>query len=482
MEKHLNHHRGIIIQNDDPEQLLRVKVWCPHLSSSLFEGWSKDREKDKKFTNLGSNLNSSLTPELLQRLRESLPWAQVKMPIFGMGTSVTYNADRNFSEKANDSEASKQHTDINKTLPETPNDGNLADAIKASQAPSTAPIEDTPSVPDYVKNSVSSSPTTPTTVKSSPATKTDNIGGVSITYNDPKFTEQNKKNKLFSSNFSITDSSGTFSGNSNLTGSKQINTYSEFPPITYNPPTNVVSNSKHIDIEFIPINTGIIRKKSFKTSAELLVYRDGKLQSKDIYTTESTGATIRKDTNISLSPEDITAIIITPVDPSQTIDYSSNRLGGISDILKPYTTVPTKPSSTPVVPPSVISQPSYNAGGSGSDMNALNFSNLLPFNAIKKSLVGGSNPESISRQTQGTKPDNQTDPNKVKHPNTQIPNKNPAPMNGATQGNKAKGMISIPAVGAHVSVYFENGDLLFPVVDGVFYNQEDIKGVHDVRE
>lgn len=487
MEKFFGRYRSIVIANSDPDMLGRVQVWCPQLNASLYEKWNKLRDRDKMFTGLGANLSSSLDPELVQKLRECLPWSPILHPVFGMGRASTYNADIHYDEKSNDSDSSTQHKEINKVLPEIPETSNttsLADAVKASQKPSDAQTEDVPAIPEYIKNSVGT-PSTTTTPKPTTQTKTDNIGGITITYNDPNFTERNKKYRLFNTSFSLTDSTGTFSGNSDLSGSKQVDTYSSIPslpPITYGLPSNKQPISKNIEIVFIPITTGRIKQRSFKTSAELLVYKDGKIVSKDIYTTDSTGATVRKDTHISLGPEDITGITVTPVDPSLPVDYSSSRLGGLSNLFSEYTNVPTKPSSKPVIPPSVIGQPQYNAGGGGSAMNALNYSNLLPFNAIQNSLVGGSNPSSISRQTQGTKPDPQTDPKKTKNPNTQIADKNPAPMNGSTQSEKVKGMLSIPAVGSHVSVYFENGDLMYPVVDGVFYNQEDFKGIHDVQE
>jgi hypothetical protein len=167
-------------------------------------------------------------------------------------------------------------------------------------------------------------------------------------------------------------------------------------------------------------------------------------------------------------------------DPSKSVDFTCPRLGQLGTLLQEYTNVPSGPSSNPIMPPSIIAAPEYNAGGSGSNLNQLSYSNLLPFDAIKKSLIGGKNPSSISQSTQGTQPDEHTDPKKTKHPVTQTPQKNPTPLRSSSQGDKAKGMISIPAVGAHVNVTFENGDYMFPIVDGVFYSQEDIMGIHDI--
>jgi hypothetical protein len=76
--------------------------------------------------------------------------------------------------------------------------------------------------------------------------------------------------------------------------------------------------------------------------------------------------------------------------------------------------------------------------------------------------------------------DESVDPNKTKNSNIQTePNSKPA-IRSSTQNNKTKGMISIPAVGAHVSVYFENGNPQFPIIDGCFQAQEEYAGVFDV--
>lgn len=515
MQKYFGNYRGIVIQSGgDPEFLNRLKVWVPSLNAALYEGFAKNRDIDKKITGLGENLESSLTAELLDRLRIQLPWAIIKNPIFGMSNSgTTYHADKNFSSTGNCSDSSTQSKVINKTLPATSNQTSVAQALQdnsSSSNSSAPPSSSSTSYPEYIRNAATTQSTTsPTNVvktssKSTARKGTDNIAGVQITYE--LLGNKTLKNRRFSTSFTLEDSSGILNSKSVLskagitTNSKYVpytNTTSDLSvpktaPIYYAPKKAFIADTENSDskiissspsdynvqVEFLPNKRGqkIFRKRRFTTSSTLLVYKDGQLiSSNNEKLSLSTGKPV-----LTIDKKTITNINIILHDPSKSVDFTSPRLGQLGTLLQEYTNVPKGPSSSPNMPPSVISEPSYNAGGSGSNMNQLSYSNLLPFDAIKKSLIGGKNPNSISQATQGTQPDEHTDPKKTKHPGTQTPQKNPMPMRSSTQGDKAKGMISIPAVGAHVNVTFENGDYMFPIVDGVFYSQEDIMGVHDV--
>lgn len=471
MEKFFHHYKGIIIQNDDPEFTGRVKVWVPSVNLNLYEGWTKDRDTDKKFTNLGKNLASSLTPELLNRLRIALPWAEIKHPIFGMGSCITYNADRNFGEKTNGSDNSIQQTTTNKDKPETPNNNqqNTTDAIKSLNA-QTASIPVPPvnnnSLPSYVTNAANNTSSIPTPIVKPTIPKSDNIAGVQIIHQTPQATATNKfRNFTEDTKASTPNTIPTYYSLANIVSAPIYHAnLADFKASgTTSKIVNASLNDAHINVDLISnskITSSISNQISYNGNA-LLSYNSKTGQTQ----------TIQKS--------DILSITMIAHNPTQAIDNISDRLGKLGDLLKEYTTVPSIPSSNAIVPPTVIASPRSNSGGSGSNLNQLIPSPLLPFNAIKNSVLGGNNPSAISRSTQGTKPDPQTDPKATKNPCTQIPSMITSAMNGSSQGDKVKGMISIPAVGAHVSVSFEGGDPQYPIVDGIFYNQEDMKGIHD---
>lgn len=81
-------HIGIVINQEDPEYRGRVQIYVPYLTNTIYAGWNQDL-KDKKFKNLGNG--GDLIPEVVEKLKNVLPWAECAAPIFGGGTSATYN-------------------------------------------------------------------------------------------------------------------------------------------------------------------------------------------------------------------------------------------------------------------------------------------------------------------------------------------------------------------------------------------------------
>ena len=94
MKKRYNsNYLGIVVQNNDTEKRGRVKVWVPHVSMTLYPKWNKTFQqlKDKHFIFPDLDTNPDLV-NILQELKESLPWAETALPIMGGGASGRYNA------------------------------------------------------------------------------------------------------------------------------------------------------------------------------------------------------------------------------------------------------------------------------------------------------------------------------------------------------------------------------------------------------
>lgn len=91
-------YKGIVIQNDDPLQSGRVKVFVPDIHFSLL-GLEKEQQiNDLYFGFFGKNINESAGPQkvdltdYIEELKEKLPWANVLQPIVGETGYPKYNS------------------------------------------------------------------------------------------------------------------------------------------------------------------------------------------------------------------------------------------------------------------------------------------------------------------------------------------------------------------------------------------------------
>lgn len=537
MEKYYHNYKGIVLQNDDPEMMGRVKVWVPEINMTLYKEWNEDRDNDKKFTELGGNIGSALNPGILLRLKNALPWADVKQPIFGMGTATTYHADKDFAEIADDADNSVQHAVINKlppppgSPPPTSNPKAIQAAMAATGAAPAPPNSSSqinnfsnpnPSSTalDYVRNSVAA-PATPapsTSLGTPPLPTGDNIAQMVITFT-PNARNARNTHRRFTTNAQICDSTGCLDGNASALGqfSSFSNTFvtpagtlsaSYSPPINYIPssmyspapiaplatttptpnivrdtflsvtgnattqPTARVSTSAgdFVQVTFVP-NSRNYRNthRRFTTSASLISYSIG-----------SNNISI-SGMNENINVNDINDITIVYDQEGVPVNLNSERLGQLAGLTGQYSNnASVGIPASPISPPSTVSVPKPNRGGGGGELFRLAYSSLMPFMTLLNTLVGNTNISSKQSKNYGTPPDKVTDPHKTKGDNQQTSASCQPPMRSPTQSNKVKGMVSIPAVGAHVSVYFQGGDPLYPIVDGVFYSQEGFAGLHDV--
>jgi len=94
MKRFDGHYVGIVVQNNDPAQRGRVKVFVPHVTPTVYNKWNEVKV-DKQFNFIGQNLTSSLN-DVLEDLKKILPWADCAMPLFGGSSGGRYNATEKF--------------------------------------------------------------------------------------------------------------------------------------------------------------------------------------------------------------------------------------------------------------------------------------------------------------------------------------------------------------------------------------------------
>ena len=90
MKKFYGNYLGIVVQNNDPDRRGRCKIFVPHVSITVYDKWNESY-RDKRFKFIGENLTSSLN-DIIDDVKDILPWAECAVPIAGAVGSGRYNA------------------------------------------------------------------------------------------------------------------------------------------------------------------------------------------------------------------------------------------------------------------------------------------------------------------------------------------------------------------------------------------------------
>ena len=98
-EKFYGNYVGIVIQNNDPDQYGRVKVFIPNLSPTAYNKWISEKNNKKISSLLGSNSSKELS-DILNELKSKLPWAECAAPLVGESSSGRFNNFNLFGTKS----------------------------------------------------------------------------------------------------------------------------------------------------------------------------------------------------------------------------------------------------------------------------------------------------------------------------------------------------------------------------------------------
>lgn len=115
MKEYYGNYIGIVVQNNDPEYAGKVKVFVPHISSTVYNDWIEGSD-NKKIKFIGNNLEEDLTG-ILEELKPLLPWAECAAPLVGESSSGRFN-NSNLTGSVSDSNFLKNITGAGENLDE----------------------------------------------------------------------------------------------------------------------------------------------------------------------------------------------------------------------------------------------------------------------------------------------------------------------------------------------------------------------------
>jgi hypothetical protein len=510
-------YRGIVIQNNDPNNIGRIKTFVPGINLTQIKNWNQKMEEDKFFKYMGSNTKSALTTDILLSQKQKLFWAEVMLPITGMGAPGFYNAPSDSYYIGNDSDYLSQAG--NKSA-----EAFAKDASDAKARLNTTPANPTYGIPPrtavkqkfYKNGSQYCMPT---------VCNKDNNGGNS--------TNNNNSNGQFMGILFPYLGSGTNEALTNIT-----NQIPNVPPLESFIP-DVPSTNKSSNINIPPVNSGVVEViiNSFNptillnntpipTDSSLYNRNCGNIPNIPIGTIPYSPPILYEETDapaipyasvpvnitvngsfpvpnsFSLDSSDANSVtytqgplsIVIPMNNISSITIRHNNtpfniksilailplLSSIAPLLIPAS--PTSNGGTVIMPraPMPNGGTMMNRGGGGGEIFNNVSTKLLPTDQRKNSHIGGANNDSRYTVNRGREPLN--DKNNVKGANMTLNGgqSHRGPSRAPDYNNDWKGLISIPGVGSHVWIKFENGDTNYPIIIGTYAAQADYKGIYEI--
>jgi hypothetical protein len=90
----LSFYKGIVVKNNDPLRLNRVKVYIPELSNQPFDEWFASNENIKVKVPGKNNVGDNwIDTDIYETICKTIPWAEPCYPVMGESGSSRYNKD-----------------------------------------------------------------------------------------------------------------------------------------------------------------------------------------------------------------------------------------------------------------------------------------------------------------------------------------------------------------------------------------------------
>lgn len=87
-------YKGIVVKNNDPSGLYRVKVYIPEISNQPLQEWLTEYKKfNMRFPGKNNKNDNWVDTKIYEEIAKFIPWADPCMPLFGEGGPGRYNAN-----------------------------------------------------------------------------------------------------------------------------------------------------------------------------------------------------------------------------------------------------------------------------------------------------------------------------------------------------------------------------------------------------
>lgn len=86
-------YKGIVVKNNDPQKLYRVKVYIPELSNQPLQNWLAEYKSfSMRFPGKNNKNDSWSDTKIYEEMSKYIPWAEPCFPLMGEGGPGRYNS------------------------------------------------------------------------------------------------------------------------------------------------------------------------------------------------------------------------------------------------------------------------------------------------------------------------------------------------------------------------------------------------------
>ena len=118
-------YKGIVVKNNDPLKIHRVKIFIPELSNQPLDGWLKEYKRmNIRFPGKNNENDAWVDADMYEEISNFLPWAEPCFPLVGESSPARYQSPEQLAV-ITDSDY-EETFQTNNTAPPTMTDGSFS--------------------------------------------------------------------------------------------------------------------------------------------------------------------------------------------------------------------------------------------------------------------------------------------------------------------------------------------------------------------